>query len=200
MPLNDPPTGADLSTFPAPRPAMTASASIDDSTGAPIHNATSLTIGSRRTRVRRDGGVRSHPKRNGGRHCCQPPLRRAKDLPVFATWFASTRRLWLTRSRSWLTSSGVAFHPTAPSEEEPDFYWTALPEGSLVFRRPACPFRTQFPNRSPGTKIPAKAVRCSAALLGVTTLASRFAHRSSEELPSAASRERRSPLPAPLPG
>jgi len=24
-------------------------------------------------------------KRNGGRHCCQPPLRRAKDLPVFVT-------------------------------------------------------------------------------------------------------------------
>ena len=23
---------------------------------------------------------------NGGRHCCQPPLRRAKDLPVFVTW------------------------------------------------------------------------------------------------------------------
>jgi hypothetical protein len=28
-------------------------------------------------------------------------------------------KAWLTRSRSWLTSSGVAFHPTAPSEEEP---------------------------------------------------------------------------------
>ena len=25
------------------------------------------------------------PNRNGGRHCCQPPLRRAKDMPVFAT-------------------------------------------------------------------------------------------------------------------
>jgi hypothetical protein len=25
------------------------------------------------------------PNRNGGRHCCQPPLRRAKDLPVFVT-------------------------------------------------------------------------------------------------------------------
>src|SRR6185369_8182183 len=24
-------------------------------------------------------------QRNGGRHCCQPPLRRAKDLPVFVT-------------------------------------------------------------------------------------------------------------------
>src|SRR5205085_13960 len=25
-------------------------------------------------------------KGNGGRHRCQPPLRRAKDLPVFVTW------------------------------------------------------------------------------------------------------------------
>jgi hypothetical protein len=29
---------------------------------------------------------RAGPNRNGGRHCCQPPLRRAKDLPVFVTW------------------------------------------------------------------------------------------------------------------
>jgi hypothetical protein len=29
------------------------------------------------------------------------------------------------------------------------FYRTALPEGSLVFRCPACPLRTQFSNRSP---------------------------------------------------
>src|SRR3954471_19434116 len=42
-----------------------------------------------------------------------------------------------TRSRSWLTSSGVASDRTALSEEKPDFYWTALPEGSLVFRCPA---------------------------------------------------------------
>src|SRR5438105_4953235 len=74
-------------------------------------------------------------QRNGGRHCCQPPLRRAKDLPVFATWSTLTFRPSLTRSRSWLTSSGVAFHQTAPSEEEPDLYLTAPPEGSLVFRR-----------------------------------------------------------------
>jgi hypothetical protein len=58
--------------------------------------------------------------RNGGRHCCQPPLRRAKDMPVFVTWSTSAFRPSLTRSRSWLTSSGVAFHRTAPSFEEPD--------------------------------------------------------------------------------
>jgi len=59
-------------------------------------------------------------KRNGGRHCCQPPLRRAKDMPVFVTWSTSAFRPSLTRSRSWLTSSGVAVHRTTPSFEEPD--------------------------------------------------------------------------------
>jgi hypothetical protein len=43
-----------------------------------------------------------------------------------------------TRSRSWLTSSGVAFHPTAPSRGGArSIYSTARPEGSLVVR----PFR-----------------------------------------------------------
>jgi hypothetical protein len=30
-------------------------------------------------------------KRNGARHCCQAPLRRAKDLPVFATWSSNPK-------------------------------------------------------------------------------------------------------------
>jgi len=41
-------------------------------------------------------------------------------MPVFVTWLVQIRRPEPTRSRSWLTSSGVASHPTAPSEEEPD--------------------------------------------------------------------------------
>jgi hypothetical protein len=32
------------------------------------------------------------PNRNGARHCCQAPLRRAKDLPVFVTLISRTRR------------------------------------------------------------------------------------------------------------
>ena len=43
---------------------------------------------------------------------------------------------------------------------------------------------------------PAKTVRCSAALLGVTALAFRFAHRIPKN-PGTASRERQFPLPAP---
>jgi hypothetical protein len=53
-------------------------------------------------------------------------------------------------------------------------------------------------NSSPKTVIRAITARCSAALLGVTTLASRFAHPVPKN-PRAASRERRSPHPAPLP-
>ena len=58
-----------------------------------------------------------------------------------------------------------------PPEEEPDLYSTALPEGSLVFRCPAA--------WTPKSSL--KTVRCSAALLGVIALASRFAHRGSEK-------------------
>jgi hypothetical protein len=74
-------------------------------------------------------------------------------------------------------------------------YQTTWPEGSLVFRsvRPAI-----------GPKPSVKTVRCSAALLGMTPLASRFAHL---PLPlrrawrsGAASRLRKTSLPAPLPG
>ena len=79
-----------------------------------------------------------------------------------------------TRSRSWLTSSGVASYRTAPSCEEPTVYQTARPEGSLVLR----PVR---PGLLDPKSLEAKTVRCSTALLGSITLASRFAHPISEE-------------------
>ena len=47
-------------------------------------------------------GPPPEPKRNGGRHRCQPPLRRAKDMPVFAT---------LTR--------GSVFDPGSPAQASP---------------------------------------------------------------------------------
>jgi hypothetical protein len=96
-------------------------------------------------------------------------------MPVFVTWSTSAFRPSLTRSRSWLTSSGVAFHPTAPPCGEPD--------RSTRLRRPKA--RRSFDPSGLSMKIPipkncnlpAKAVRCSAALLGETALESRFAHR-----------------------
>jgi hypothetical protein len=54
-------------------------------------------------------------------------------------------------------------------------------------------------NSNPKTELPAKTARCSAALLGVAALASRFAHQAPKN-PGTASRERQLPLPAPLPG
>ena len=66
------------------------------------------------------GGDREPRMRNGGRHCCQPPLRRAKDLPVFdLPWSRPHEWVCNPASRSWLTSSGVASHLEAPSCEEP---------------------------------------------------------------------------------
>lgn len=53
------------------------------------------------------------PNRNGARHCCQAPLRRAKDLPVFVTLISQPEGP-KTRPRSWRTSSGVAFHLGGP--------------------------------------------------------------------------------------
>ena len=69
-------------------------------------------------------------------------------------------------SRSWLTSSGDASYPTAPSEGGA---LTGLP---MTTRRIAN-LSTDPAYQEPKSSI--KAVRCSAALLGRTTLASRFA-------------------------
>jgi len=60
-------------------------------------------------------------------------------------------------------------------------YQTARPEGSLVFR----PFR---PGILEPKSLEAKTVPCSAALLGSTTPASRFAHQIPQGDPGAASR------------
>ena len=94
---------------------------------------------------------------------------------MFASLGLAPRKGWDPASRSWLTSSGVASYPTAPSEEEPDRSTDLQPGGSLVLQ----PVR---PAMKP--KFPAKTVRYSAALLGSTTLASRFALRT-EVLPAA---------------
>ena len=56
---------------------------------------------------------RQAPNRNGARHCCQAPLRRAKDLPVFVTLISQPEGPKI-RPRSWRTSSGVAFHRGGP--------------------------------------------------------------------------------------
>lgn len=72
---------------------------------------------------------------NGGRHCCQPPLRRAKDLPVFVTWSSENPKAPMNplsilahQLRRRFPSSCSLFRGAWR------FYLTAPPEGSLVFR------------------------------------------------------------------
>ena len=76
-----------------------------------------------------------------------PILRRAKDLPVFVTWSIEPEGL-PTRSRSWLTSSGVASHLTAPSSRRsPDRPTKSNPEDRQSFDRSGL-----SRNRSPRSK------------------------------------------------
>jgi hypothetical protein len=112
------------------------------------------------------------PKRNGGRHRCQPPLRRAKDMPVFATWSALTFR----PSRPALDPGSPAQASLSirqlPPGEEPDRS-TRLrgPKVRWSFDRSGLSRRNPIPRN---WNSPVKTARCSAALLGSTTLASRF--------------------------
>ena len=73
-------------------------------------------------------------------------------------------------SRSWLTSSGVAFHRTAPSCEEPD--------RSTRLRGPKVRWSFDLSGLASQTEVlEAKTIRCSAALLGSIPPAFRFAHQ-----------------------
>jgi hypothetical protein len=96
----------------------------------------------------------------------RPGLPLATTLPYGVRTFlggpAWGRRDRPADTKSRLTSSGVASHPTAPSEEETDHLI------DCASRRLAC-------LSTIGAWHEAKAVRCSAALLGSITLASRFA-------------------------
>ena len=98
-----------------------------------------------------------------------------------------------TRSRSWLTSSGVAFHRTTPSCEEPDRS-TRLrgPKVRWSFDLSGLASETEVPRsqnhsmfRGPSWETLYRVPLCSPEFRGT---------------PGAASRDRKIPLPAPLPG
>jgi hypothetical protein len=120
------------------------------------------------------------PNRNGGRHCCQPPLRRAKDLPPFATKPRGPA------CQFWLTSSGVASHQQRPLARSS----TSLPQ---------CAGRSlaSVSGVKPDPKV--KTSRCFTALLGMICSRPALLPHVPEnaELPRRASG--RSSLPAPLP-
>ena len=131
--------------------------------------------------------------RNGGRHCCQPPLRRAKDLPVFVNLVRSRKRS--------VTPLSILAHQLRrrfpPSRSllrgARLIYSTARPEGSLVFR----PFRPGFWNRSPSKPKPPDVPR---PFLGnhSSRPALLIPHPKNFREPRRA--RGRSTLPAPLPG
>jgi hypothetical protein len=94
-------------------------------------------------------------KRNGGRHCCQPPLRRAKDLPVFVTWLIEPFQAY-----------PPVLDPGSPAQASLSIllsllrgarlvYWTTWPESSLVLRRVVPGFFQNHGSR--GTLVSSKA-------------------------------------------
>ena len=101
-------------------------------------------------------------------HCAERRICRCSIYLVPAP-----RKVWFPASRSWLTSSGVASHHATPSFEEPGW--------STRLRRPKARWSLDWPGLG-RTVIPSKTARCSAALLGKSSIVSRFAHRNSEEI------------------
>ena len=129
------------------------------------------------------------PKGNGGRHCCQPPLRRAKDMPVFVTWSKTRRpRPALDPGSPAQASLSIRQLPRERSQTDlPDCAARRFAGHSI---HPACSKSIRNPQL-------AKTTRCSTALLGTISTASRFAHRNSEELREPRRTTGRLSLPAP---
>jgi len=119
------------------------------------------------------------PNRNGGRHCCQPPLRRAKDLPVSKTRSEEHVIQALTHQLRRRFPSNHSLVRGASI-----FYSTALPEGSLIFQSP------RLTRRSKPSDVPRP-------FLGRSLLRPALLFRPKTSEPRRA--RGRSTLPAPLP-
>ncbi len=110
--------------------------------------------------------TRPAPNRNGGRHCCQPPLRRAKDLPVFMVLIPKDRFLEIQahqlRRRFPSDNSlrrgdrpftglrhprGFACLPTSCLAEPKPLRCSAALLGSITLCVPLCPSTRRLPNR-----------------------------------------------------
>jgi hypothetical protein len=132
----------------------------------------------------REGNLRANPhgpQRNGGRHCCQPPLRRAKDPPVFVTWFKQPESPW-----NPLSILAHQLRRRFPSDrsllaEEPDHLLDCA-------ARRFAGLSTVWPAQKNRSSL-VKAVRRSAALLGMTTSCVPLCSPRFRETPKAASRE-----------
>jgi hypothetical protein len=101
--------------------------------------------------------LRPPPNRNGARHCCQAPLRRAKDLPVFATWSLIRR----SADPFSILAHQLRRRFTSQRLVRASLCQLSHPEGRSVW----VPLMLR-----PKTM----QLRCSAALLGATALVSRL--------------------------
>ncbi len=128
------------------------------------------------------GETRAFPKRNGGRHRCQPPLHRAKDPPNLET-----------RSQgNQIPNSGSPAQASLPINQLP-------PKRSLTTSTPVRRPKVRFCFAPPGlTEV--KADRCSAALLGMTLSCVPLCLQRPEGRLQPRRAIERSSLPAPRPG
>jgi len=138
---------------------------------------------------RRRFGACPWPQRNGGWHCCQPPLRRAKDLPVFVTWSHENPKAPMNPLSILAHQLRRRFPSGIPLFREARLtYPTTWPEGSLVVRS-AWPGRDRNPNQNhPTFRGPSWGNHSCVPLRSPKV----------RRLPGTASRERQFPLPAPL--
>ena len=93
---------------------------------------------------------------------------------IRSTWSRPHEWVCNPASRSWLTSSGVASHPTILSlgRSPTDLLISATRRIASSFNPSSLALGSWNPCE---LRFPAKTVRCSTALLGLTSLASRFA-------------------------
>ena len=112
-------------------------------------------VGLGATGGKRGKSRRRCPNRNGGRHCCQPPLRRARICRC-----------------SWVRSAEASpsLDPDSPAQASLP---TAAARESLAFS--SFPSRRKFRLGQLMSRPKTKQLRCSTALLGMITSASRFA-------------------------
>ena len=107
------------------------------------------------------------PNGNGGRHCCQPPLRRAKDMPVFVRPGPRSPKGLVPRFSILAHQLRRRFRSGIPLFREARLtYPTTWPESSLVVQS-AGPGKDRNPNQNhpifhgPSWEIPYRVSLCS---------------------------------------
>ena len=130
-------------------------------------------------------------KRNGGRHCCQPPRAPSEGYAGVRLPGSRCPKAAPTRIRSWLTSSGVALRRSLPPKRSQTDLPIRNPEDCVSFDlsgRPEEPKLSRLSHstfRGPSWDTPYPVSLCSPSL---------------RRVPGTASHGRKISLPAPLTG